>query len=168
MQEIRAAKGICSYATADVRSTRAVEAASGRGRKRIWAGGAAPSITCRGEISSRAQKKKSSPNAFAAVVGIVLHQAFVHCTQALGERRWIAAGKCGQVTEHVHHICIGELRFGILWFHLATHMRRPECWPMLTSLAIEWARYNIRLNAIAPGPFPTEGAWCTPGAQQRR
>ncbi len=27
------------------------------------------------------------------------------------------------------------------------------------SLAVEWARYNIRLNAIAPGPFPTEGAW---------
>ena len=30
---------------------------------------------------------------------------------------------------------------------------------MTRSLAMEWARYNIRLNAIAPGPFPTEGAW---------
>ena len=27
------------------------------------------------------------------------------------------------------------------------------------SLAVEWAKYNIRSNAIAPGPFPTEGAW---------
>jgi NAD(P)-dependent dehydrogenase (short-subunit alcohol dehydrogenase family) len=27
------------------------------------------------------------------------------------------------------------------------------------SLAVEWAKYNIRCNAIAPGPFPTEGAW---------
>jgi len=27
------------------------------------------------------------------------------------------------------------------------------------SLAVEWAKYNIRMNAIAPGPFPTEGAW---------
>ncbi|MDZ7717150.1 MAG: SDR family oxidoreductase [Balneolaceae bacterium] len=30
---------------------------------------------------------------------------------------------------------------------------------MTRSLAYEWATYNIRLNAIAPGPFPTEGAW---------
>ena len=30
---------------------------------------------------------------------------------------------------------------------------------MTRSLAVEWARYRIRLNAIAPGPFPTEGAW---------
>ena len=30
---------------------------------------------------------------------------------------------------------------------------------MTTSLAVEWAKHNIRLNAIAPGPFPTEGAW---------
>src|SRR5260370_38711088 len=30
---------------------------------------------------------------------------------------------------------------------------------MTTSLAVEWAKYHIRVNAIAPGPFPTEGAW---------
>lgn len=30
---------------------------------------------------------------------------------------------------------------------------------MTRSLAVEWAKYKIRLNAIAPGPFPTEGAW---------
>ena len=30
---------------------------------------------------------------------------------------------------------------------------------MTRSLAVEWARHHIRLNAIAPGPFPTEGAW---------
>jgi NAD(P)-dependent dehydrogenase (short-subunit alcohol dehydrogenase family) len=30
---------------------------------------------------------------------------------------------------------------------------------MTASLAVEWAKYHIRLNAIAPGPFPTEGAW---------
>jgi NAD(P)-dependent dehydrogenase (short-subunit alcohol dehydrogenase family) len=30
---------------------------------------------------------------------------------------------------------------------------------MTKSLAVEWGRYGIRLNAIAPGPFPTEGAW---------
>jgi NAD(P)-dependent dehydrogenase (short-subunit alcohol dehydrogenase family) len=30
---------------------------------------------------------------------------------------------------------------------------------LTTSLAVEWGKHNIRLNAIAPGPFPTEGAW---------
>ena len=30
---------------------------------------------------------------------------------------------------------------------------------MMRSLAVEWAKYKIRCNAIAPGPFPTEGAW---------
>ncbi len=30
---------------------------------------------------------------------------------------------------------------------------------MTRSLAVEWAKYNIRFNAIAPGPFPTKGAW---------
>jgi len=30
---------------------------------------------------------------------------------------------------------------------------------MTRSLAVEWARHHIRLNAIAPGPFPTEGAF---------
>jgi len=30
---------------------------------------------------------------------------------------------------------------------------------LTTSLAVEWAKYHIRINAIAPGPFPTEGAW---------
>jgi len=30
---------------------------------------------------------------------------------------------------------------------------------MTTSLAVEWAKYNSRLNAIAPGPFPHRGAW---------
>ena len=30
---------------------------------------------------------------------------------------------------------------------------------MTRSLAVEWAKYKIRCNAIAPGPFPTEGAW---------
>ena len=30
---------------------------------------------------------------------------------------------------------------------------------MTRSLAVEWGKYNIRFNAIAPGPFPTKGAW---------
>ncbi len=41
---------------------------------------------------------------------------------------------------------------------------------MTRSLAVEWAKYNIRSNAIAPGPFPTEGAWSRllPGNLQKK
>ena len=41
---------------------------------------------------------------------------------------------------------------------------------MTRSLAVEWAKYQIRLNAIAPGPFPTPGAWqqlVPPGAEEK-
>jgi NAD(P)-dependent dehydrogenase (short-subunit alcohol dehydrogenase family) len=38
-------------------------------------------------------------------------------------------------------------------------MSKAALHAMTMSLAVEWARYGIRLNATAPGPFPTEGAW---------
>jgi NAD(P)-dependent dehydrogenase (short-subunit alcohol dehydrogenase family) len=38
-------------------------------------------------------------------------------------------------------------------------MAKTALHAMTMSLAVEWGRYGIRLNATAPGPFPTEGAW---------
>lgn len=44
-------------------------------------------------------------------------------------------------------------------FVLPSACAKAGVYAMTTSLAMEWATYGIRLNAIAPGPFPTEGAW---------
>jgi NAD(P)-dependent dehydrogenase (short-subunit alcohol dehydrogenase family) len=101
-----------------------------------------------------ARTEKLSPNAFAAIVGIVLHGAF-HCTLALG-RRWIAARKPGTVLNIVTTYAAMGSGSG---FVVPSACAKAGVLAMTRSLAVEWARYNIRLNAIAPGPFPTEGAW---------
>ena len=45
----------------------------------------------------------------------------------------------------------------VMWCLL--RVAKPVYLALTRSLAVEWAKYKIRSNAIAPGPFPTEGAW---------
>lgn len=93
-----------------------------------------------------------SPNGFDAVVRTVLHGTF-HATQAVG-RRWIAAGQGGQILSIVAtYAWTGSA------FVVPSAAAKAGVLAMTRSLAVEWATYGIRLNAIAPGPFPTEGAW---------
>ena len=99
-----------------------------------------------------ARTETLSANAFNAVVGIVLNGTF-HCTQALG-RRWIAAKQPGNVLNIV--TTYAETGSG---FVVPSACAKAGVLAMTRSLAVEWARYNIRFNAIAPGPFPTEGAF---------
>ena len=101
-----------------------------------------------------ARTEKLSPNAFNAVVGIVLHGTF-HCTLALG-KRWIAARQPGQVLNIVTTYAAAGCGSG---FVVPSACAKAGVLAMTRSLAVEWARHRIRLNAIAPGPFPTEGAW---------
>src|SRR5580704_3724151 len=58
-------------------------------------------------------------------------------------------------SEHCRNLCLCQLRLGIRRPFGLRKSRRAGA----HSLAVEWARHHIRLNAIAPGPFPTEGAW---------
>jgi NAD(P)-dependent dehydrogenase (short-subunit alcohol dehydrogenase family) len=137
------------FATCDVRDPAAVEAAISRiesdaGLPDILVNNAAGNFLCPSE--------QLSANAFASVVGIVLHGTF-HCTQALA-KRWIAAKRGGSVLS----IATTYAETGSA-FVLPSACAKAGVVAMTRSLAVEWARYGIRLNAIAPGPIPTEGAF---------
>lgn len=99
-----------------------------------------------------APSESLSPNAFGAVVGIVLHGTW-HCTQAAA-KRWIERGNGGTVLNIVTtYAWTGSA------FVVPSACAKAGVLAMTRSLTAEWARYGIRLNAIAPGPIPTEGAF---------
>jgi NAD(P)-dependent dehydrogenase (short-subunit alcohol dehydrogenase family) len=92
-----------------------------------------------------------TPNGFNAIANTVFHGTF-YVTQAVG-KRWIAGGHPGSVVSIL-----------VTWVHtgspyvVPSAMSKAGLHVMTKSLAVEWGRHRIRLNAIAPGPFPTEGA----------
>jgi NAD(P)-dependent dehydrogenase (short-subunit alcohol dehydrogenase family) len=150
-QEIRKAGGTADYATCDVRDFAAVEAASD---KADAAFGRVDTVINNAAGNFMARTEKLSPNAFDTVVSIVLKGSF-HCTQAFA-RRWIAQKKPGNVLSITTTYAAANCGSG---FVVPSACAKAGVLAMTTSLAVEWAKYNIRLNAIAPGPFPTEGAW---------
>lgn len=91
-------------------------------------------------------------NAFKAVVDIVLTGSF-NCTQHFG-KYLIETKRPGVVLSIVTtYTATGSA------FVLPSACAKAGVYAMTTSLASEWGPYGIRLNAIAPGLFPTEGAW---------
>jgi NAD(P)-dependent dehydrogenase (short-subunit alcohol dehydrogenase family) len=133
----------------DIRDAAAVEAMVGS----IWADHGGLDILVNNAAGNfLARSETLSPRAVDAVVNIVLHGT-AYVTLACG-KRWIAEKKPGAVL---------SMAATYAWtgsaYVVPSAMAKAGVLAMTQSLAAEWGRHGIRLNAIAPGPFPTEGAW---------
>lgn len=97
--------------------------------------------------------ERLSANAFDTVIDIVL-KGTKNCTLAFG-KHWIESK---QEKATVLNIVTTYAWTGSAYV-VPSATAKAGVLAMTRSLAVEWAKYGIRFNAIAPGPFPTKGAW---------
>jgi NAD(P)-dependent dehydrogenase (short-subunit alcohol dehydrogenase family) len=97
--------------------------------------------------------ERLSANAFDTVLDIVL-KGSKNCTLAFG-KHWIDTK---QNTSTILNI-VTTYAFTGSAYVVPSAAAKAGVLAMTRSLAVEWAKYGIRTNAIAPGPFPTQGAW---------
>jgi NAD(P)-dependent dehydrogenase (short-subunit alcohol dehydrogenase family) len=97
--------------------------------------------------------ERLSPKAFEVIIGIVL-QGTINCTLAFG-KHWIAKGERDKA--------VLNITTTYAWtgsgYVVPSACAKAGVLALTRSLAVEWAKYGVRNNAIAPGPFPTKGAW---------
>lgn len=144
----RRTKGRADYAVVNVRDAASVDAMV----ERIWTRGALTGLVNNAGANFVAPTQSLSPRAYEAVRSTVMDGSFF-ATLACG-KRWIAGACPGVVISNlVTWIWTGSA------FVVPAAMAKSAVQAMTMSLAVEWGPKNIRLNAIAPGPFPTENAW---------
>ena len=97
--------------------------------------------------------ERLSSNAFDTIIDIVL-KGTKNCTLAFG-KHWIDTK---QAKATVLNIVTTYAWTGSAYV-VPSATAKAGVLAMTRSLAVEWAKYGIRFNAIAPGPFPTKGAW---------
>jgi NAD(P)-dependent dehydrogenase (short-subunit alcohol dehydrogenase family) len=99
-----------------------------------------------------ARTEELTPGAFEAVIGIVL-RGTINATMACG-RRWLGASHAGVML----NIAATYHSTGSAYV-VPSAMAKAGVVALTRSLAVEWGDRGIRMNAIAPGPIPTEGAF---------
>jgi NAD(P)-dependent dehydrogenase (short-subunit alcohol dehydrogenase family) len=146
--EIAADGGLVHWHVCDIRDAAQVETLL----EQAWAAGPLTGLVNNAAANFIAPTKDLSPGGYRAVTSTVMDGSF-HVTLAIG-KRWIAEGIAGSVVSNlVTWVWTGSA------FVVPSAMAKTALHAMTMSLAVEWGPYGIRLNATAPGPFPTEGAW---------
>lgn len=96
--------------------------------------------------------ERLSANAFSTIIDIVL-KGTANCTLTFG-KKWIESNKTANILN-----IITTYAFTGSGYVVPSAVAKGGVLTMTRSLAAEWGKYGIRSNAIAPGPFPTKGAW---------
>jgi NAD(P)-dependent dehydrogenase (short-subunit alcohol dehydrogenase family) len=96
--------------------------------------------------------ERLSANAFSSIIDIVL-KGTVNCTLAFG-KHWIKEKQTANVLN-----IVTTYAFTGSAYVVPSACAKGGVLALTRSLAVEWGKYGIRTNAIAPGPFPTKGAW---------
>jgi len=142
-------KGTVKAIACDIRVAEAVDDMIAQ----IWAdGGALTGLVNNAAGNFISRTKDLSPRGFNAIADIVFRGSF-YVTLACG-KRWI---------EGKNKASVISILTTWIWnggpFTVPSAMSKAGLNVMTMSLAQEWGPHGIRLNAIAPGPFPTKGAW---------